>query len=1138
MPAIILIPFFKLLIMHYFRFLFLASCAIALLFACKNGETDETPQSPKEEPLFELLPPEKTGIHFSNRITETFQNSILNNSYLYNGGGVAIIDVNNDGLPDLYFSATQEPNRLFLNKGNLQFEDITERAGVAAAEGTKTGVTVVDINADGFQDIYVCRSGMVPGPERANLLFINNGDLTFTESAAQYGVDDQSASNHANFFDYDLDGDLDLYILNHPVDFQNVNRIQVEDINGKIVRKMDPIEEWDSDRLLRNEGNGKFTDVTAQAGILNRAWGLSATVTDFNGDGYPDIFVGNDYIEPDYLYINNKNGTFSVQTERFFRHTSNHTMGVDIADLNNDGLVDIVALDMIAEDNQRQKELMTTMLLDRYNNLLRFGYGHQFMRNTLQLNTGAAPGRGDTFSEIGVLAGISNTDWSWSPLLADFDNDGLKDLFVTNGYRRDVSDLDYLTYTMDSVLKTGGLTAERFETVYDYLKLIPSTPLLNYMFKNVDGLNFKNLAADWGMAQPSFATGAAYADLDNDGDLDLVVNLVDDNVLFYNNLSIEKGRGNWLQVKLTGSPKNPEGTGARLRITYGDGQIQYQEMTPTRGFYSSTEHLFHFGLGDETQVSSLEIQWPPDGRIQVLNDLPVNRRLQLKYADAKPGKWQTPALPPALFHETRATGIEFRHREDDFIDFNRERLIPHKFSDRGPKIAVADVNGDGLEDFFIGAAGGQAGALFLQQANGRFQQSGQAVWQADAVYEDMGCVFFDADGDGDPDLYVVSGGSAYQANSPNYQDRLYLNDGNGNFTKAPEGVLPTMRASGSCASVFDFDKDGDLDIFVGGLVEPGSYPMAPQTYLLRNDGGNFTEVCAEVAPELQRIGMVNAMLWTDLDGDGAEELIVAGEWLPISVFKIEAGKLKNATAKFGFENTQGWWNCLKVADLDGDGDLDLVAGNLGLNTRLKASPKEPLRLVAKDFDDNGSLDPVLAYYNNGKLYPLPMRDLIIKQLPYLKKKFVYNRVYGNATLEEVFSKKEMEGAIQLEAKMFATVWFENRNGKFVAHPLPTQAQFAPCNQLLLEDFDGDGNTDILLVGNSYSPDVETGRYDAGNGLLLSNDGKGNFQPIPNRYTGFWATKAARDLAPIRLADGGALLLIANNNDEMQVVEVR
>ncbi len=1124
--------------MHYFRFLFLASCAIALLFACKNGETDETPQSPKEEPLFELLPPEKTGIHFSNRITETFQNSILNNSYLYNGGGVAIIDVNNDGLPDLYFSATQEPNRLFLNKGNLQFEDITERAGVAAAEGTKTGVTVVDINADGFQDIYVCRSGMVPGPERANLLFINNGDLTFTESAAQYGVDDQSASNHANFFDYDLDGDLDLYILNHPVDFQNVNRIQVEDINGKIVRKMDPIEEWDSDRLLRNEGNGKFTDVTAQAGILNRAWGLSATVTDFNGDGYPDIFVGNDYIEPDYLYINNKNGTFSVQTERFFRHTSNHTMGVDIADLNNDGLVDIVALDMIAEDNQRQKELMTTMLLDRYNNLLRFGYGHQFMRNTLQLNTGAAPGRGDTFSEIGVLAGISNTDWSWSPLLADFDNDGLKDLFVTNGYRRDVSDLDYLTYTMDSVLKTGGLTAERFETVYDYLKLIPSTPLLNYMFKNVDGLNFKNLAADWGMAQPSFATGAAYADLDNDGDLDLVVNLVDDNVLFYNNLSIEKGRGNWLQVKLTGSPKNPEGTGARLRITYGDGQIQYQEMTPTRGFYSSTEHLFHFGLGDETQVSSLEIQWPPDGRIQVLNDLPVNRRLQLKYADAKPGKWQTPALPPALFHETRATGIEFRHREDDFIDFNRERLIPHKFSDRGPKIAVADVNGDGLEDFFIGAAGGQAGALFLQQANGRFQQSGQAVWQADAVYEDMGCVFFDADGDGDPDLYVVSGGSAYQANSPNYQDRLYLNDGNGNFTKAPEGVLPTMRASGSCASVFDFDKDGDLDIFVGGLVEPGSYPMAPQTYLLRNDGGNFTEVCAEVAPELQRIGMVNAMLWTDLDGDGAEELIVAGEWLPISVFKIEAGKLKNATAKFGFENTQGWWNCLKVADLDGDGDLDLVAGNLGLNTRLKASPKEPLRLVAKDFDDNGSLDPVLAYYNNGKLYPLPMRDLIIKQLPYLKKKFVYNRVYGNATLEEVFSKKEMEGAIQLEAKMFATVWFENRNGKFVAHPLPTQAQFAPCNQLLLEDFDGDGNTDILLVGNSYSPDVETGRYDAGNGLLLSNDGKGNFQPIPNRYTGFWATKAARDLAPIRLADGGALLLIANNNDEMQVVEVR
>lgn len=1123
--------------MRCLNYSIVVSGILFFLSGCQNEGTNNSASQaerlPPADVHFELLLPDKTGVKFSNHITESFQDNILINSYLYNGGGVAVIDVNNDGLPDLYFSATQDPNRLFLNKGNLQFEDITESAGVAAQGGVKTGVTVVDINADGFQDLYVCRSGMSPTFERANLLYINNGNLTFTESAAQYGLDDRSASNHANFFDFDLDGDLDVYVLNHPVSFQDVNRVLASEQNGEYIRKTDPLDEWESDKLFRNDGNGKFTNISDKAGIRNRAWGLSVTVSDFNNDRYPDIFVGNDYIEPDLLYINNKNGTFTAQTDRYFRHTSNHTMGADIADFNNDGLIDVVALDMIAEDNQRQKELMTTMILDRYNNLVRFHYGHQIMRNVLQLNTGAAPGDGAVFSDIGVLAGVWNTDWSWSPLLADFDNDGLKDLYVTNGYRRDVSNLDYLNYTVDSVMKMGGLTPKNFKTIDDYLKLVPTTPLQNYMFKNKDGLNFQNVSYDWGMGQTSYSNGSAYADLDHDGDLDLLVNQIDGDVLFYQNLTADKKKGNWLQIKLNGSPANPAGTGARVRISYGNGQIQYLELTPTRGFFSSSEHLIHFGLGNAATVQKLEIQWPPDGRIQVLNDLPANQRLTLKYSDAKPGKWEIPALPAPLFQVAASTGIDFRHVEDEFIDFNRERLIPHKFSNLGPGLATGDVNGDGLEDFFIGGARNQPGALFLQQANSTFRQSGQAPWQADASYEDMGCAFFDADGDGDLDLYVASGGSTYDANSPNYQDRLYFNDGKGNFTKAPAGVLPPITSSGSCVTVHDFDNDGDLDVFVGGLVTPGKYPTAPQTCLLQNNGGKFTEVCAQVAPGLHQTGMVNDLLWADLDKDGSAELIVAGEWLPLTVFKKEGGKLKEVTAQFGLEKTQGWWNCLRAADLDGDGDLDLVAGNLGLNSRLKATDSEPLRLFSKDFDGNGSLDPVLAYYNGGKLYPLPLRDAMIKQMPSLKKKFVFHRAYGKATLEEVFSKKELEDAQQFEARTFATTWFENQNGKFIAHPLPTEAQFAPCNHVIIQDFDGDGKLDLLLAGNSYSPDVETGRYDAANGLLLTGDGKGNFKPVPNRISGFWATKEARDMATLKLANGRMLFLVANNNDVVQ-----
>ena len=1108
--------------------------AVSFVYSCSQVSQKSTAPEEQQTPVdpqFELMPAGQTGLHFTNHITETFQNNILNNSYLYNGGGVAILDVNNDGLADVYLTATQEPNHLFLNKDGFKFEDITATAGVAAEGGNKTGVTVVDINADGFQDLYVCRAGMQPTPDRANLLFVNNGDMTFTERAAEYGLDDRSASNYANFFDFDLDGDLDVYIVNYPVAFTEVNNVTVRQEGDEFIRNTAPHDEWESDKFYRND-NGKFRNISNAAGISNRAWGLSATVSDFNGDRYPDILTGNDYIEPDLLYINNRNGTFTNQMDRYFRHMSNHTMGADIADFNNDGRMDVVALDMIAEDNLRQKELMTTMLLERYNNLVRYHYGHQIMRNVLQMNTGASPGDGAPFSDVSSMAGVSHTDWSWSPLLADFDNDGFKDLYITNGYRRDVSNLDYLTYTVDSVLKKGGITLRNFPTIEDYLKLVPATPLQNYMFKNEDGLHFSNVSNNWGMPQKGFSNGSAFADLDNDGDLDLVVNNVVDEVMVYRNRASEKKSGNWLQIKLKGSPRNPGATGARVRIRYGGGKVQYQEMTPSHGYFSSSEYLLHFGLGQAQTVDKIDVQWPPDGKVQTVKNVPVNQRLTLSYSDSKAGKWEELPTGKPLFAAAKNTGIDFHHVEEDFIDFNHEPLLPHKFSSLGPHFAVGDVNGDGLDDFYVGGAVNNSGALFVQQSNSTFRRSSADIWAKDATYEDLGSCFFDADGDGDADLYVVSGGSFYDAGSLNYQDRLYLNDGQGNFTKAA-GALPKITTSGSCAAPFDYDGDGDLDVFVGGLVQPGHYPAAPQTLLLQNNGGKFTDVCPKAAPELSEIGMVNDLAWADLDGGKVAGLVVVGEWLPVTIFKNKNGRLENVTASFGLENTTGWWNCVTAADMDGDGDLDLIAGNLGLNSRLQSSPTEPLTLFAKDFDGNGSIDPVLAYYNHGQLFPLPQRDMLIRQIPPLKQKFVRFKSYGLATIEDVFSKSELKGATKFEAKTFATTYFENQNGRFVAHALPAQAQMAPVNRIAANDYNGDGLTDLLMVGNSYSPEVETGRYDAGNGTLLTGDGHGGFSFVPNVESGFWATKEARDLAVLKLADGKSLFLVANSNDVLQ-----
>jgi hypothetical protein len=1092
-----------------------------------NDSGSVVTQAPKDA-LFERVDASATGVDFENNLSETFENNVMVNSYLYNGGGVGVIDFNNDGLQDLFFVSTQGSCKLYQNLGNFKFKDVTERAGVQAAEGDKTGVTIVDINADGWQDIYVCRTGKVANEARRNLLFINNHDGTFLERGKAYGLADIAASNHANFFDADGDGDLDCYVLNYPVNFQSVNDARMKDQgDGTLVRVTAPETEMESDHLYQNNGNGTFTDISKKAGIDNRAFGLSVTASDLNNDGYEDLMIGNDYIEPDFVYINNPGqpGTFTDHYRDYFRHSSNHTMGVDIADINNDGYPDIVALDMLAEDYSRQKELMSTMVLDRYSTLAKYGYGYQQMRNVLQLNNGKG-----SFSEIGCLAGIFQTDWSWAPLLQDFDNDGYKDLFITNGYRRDVSNLDYLNFTSDSIQRTGGVSKARFKQMTDYLDLIPTTPLQHYCFRNKGDLTFENVSTNWGFVERSFSNGAVYVDLDNDGDMDLVMNNIDHPAYIYRNRAVESGKsGSWLQIKPIGSDKNPFATGAKARVVVGN-QSYYEELTPTRGFLSSVEPIFHFGLGQAQSIDRIEIEFPGH-QLVVMEHVAPNKRYTVKYADAKPGKIDVPAPAGQSFQEV--TAPDFVHREDDVQDFNRERLLPWKMSAPGPYLAVGDVNGDNLDDFYVGNGAGSAATLFIQKANGTFQPASVATWEADKAYEDTGAVFFDADGDGDQDLLVCSGGNSFNAGDAHYQPRLYLNDGKGNFTKAPD-ALPNINTSSSAVSIYDFDHDGDPDIIIGGWCTPLAYPAAPNSYILQNNKGVFQDVTEGYAPQFRKIGMVRAILWADLDGDKQDEMIVTGEWMPIQVFSRRNGKYELVTDKFGFGNTEGFWRSLAAVDIDGDGDLDLVAGNLGLNTRYRATPEAPLRMYAKDFDNNGSMDPIMTQMEKGKEVPVALHDILLKQIPMLKKKFVRYAPYAHTTIQDLFPEKDLQSALQLKSNCLASSVFINNGGSFVRKNLPNEAQVSPVNAIQILEGPNPG---LLLSGNDYGQQVETGRIDAGNGLLIRNDGKGNLQSVTPLASGFWAGKEARDMKFLRGPGGKKWLIVANNNDRLQMYQM-
>ncbi|WP_373517516.1 VCBS repeat-containing protein [Pricia sp.] len=1092
-------------------------------------------QKEDDSKQFTLLSSKNTGIDFKNRIQETEEFNVLTYGYLYNGGGVSIGDLNNDSLPDIYFTGNMVGSHLYMNKGDFEFEEIAKEAGVFAEGLWNTGTTMADVNADGLLDIYVCRSAAPNPAKRKNLLFINNGtsadsgQVTFTERAAEYGIDDSGYSTQAAFFDYDKDGDLDLYVLNHST--------QEYAGFGQITASLkDKKNSAYSDKLYKND-NGKFTDVTEASGLTSNVlgFGLGLAISDIDGNGWLDMYVSNDYNEQDYLYINNQDGTFTESLENFIGHTSLFSMGSDIADINNDGYTDIMSLDMLPEGNKRQKMVSGPDNYDKYQRLVSSGFYNQTMRNMLQLNN-----QGKSFSEIGQLAGISNTDWSWASLFADLDNDGFKDVFITNGYKRDYTNMDFMNYAVQEKLKenkTGKQTA-----IADLLKNIPATIEENYTYHNNGDLTFTKVNSEWGLDQKSLSNGAAYADLDNDGDLDLVVNNIEEEAFVYRNNSEKFNKNQYLKIQLKGDGKNTFGIGSKVTVHSG-GQKLVQELIPTRGYQSSVDYILVFGLGDAEQVDSLTVVWP-DSRKQSLTTVKANQTLALKQSESKKRRNkkvqnEVEASDQRYFTDVSQDSlIPFIHLESNYGDFKREQLLPHKLSTQGPKMAKGDVNGDGLEDIFIGGAKGSPGELLIQPKKGGFNTTG-TDFDADSGSEDVDALFFDADNDGDFDLYVVSGSNEFEIDAPELQDRLYLNNGKGGFKKNPTS-LPPMAANGSCVDANDFDNDGDQDLFVGGRGIPGQYPMSTRSYILENDGkGNFKDITLSVSKDLESPGMVTAAIWTDFNDDGKADLLLVGEFMAIRAFENTGGQLVELKADSGLTDSQGWWNSIEQGDFDTDGDMDYIVGNFGLNSQLKASPDEPVQVYYKDFDGNGSLDPILTSYIMGESYPVFSKDDLLSQLSGLKRKYVNYSDYADQKITDVFTSEELSDAQILEAKNFETSYIENLgNNQFKVTPLPVSAQFAPIYCILVQDFNKDGNLDVILAGNFFGTRVKYGRYDANKGLLLLGDGKGSFEPVTTQESGLNIDGEVRDITSVKWADGKEFIFFAINDEGVKTYEVK
>ncbi|MDP3468078.1 MAG: VCBS repeat-containing protein [Daejeonella sp.] len=1090
--------------------------AAALLSLVLSGCTK------KNDKLFSLMDEDETGIDFRNLLQESDDMNVMNYSYFYNGAGVSVGDINNDGLQDLLFTGNMVKNRLYLNKGNFEFEDITDKSGIASMQGWCTGATMVDINGDGHLDIYICRSADINPERRKNLLFINNGDLTFTEKAEEYGLADHGYSTQASFFDYDKDGDLDMFLINHSLQ-QYTTGVQE---NVQLRKEQNPDF---ANKLYRND-NGKFRDISAEAGITSNVltFGLGLAVSDINNDSWPDIYVSNDFNEPDYLFINNGDGTFTDKLTESMSQISMYSMGSDVADYNNDGLPDIVTLDMLPESNETQKMHSGAENFDKMQFLFDKGFYYQFSRNMLQKNNGDG-----TFSEIGQIAGISNTDWSWAALLTDLDRDGKKDLFVTNGYVKDYTDMDFLKYTMDETIRSrqqGNVLVAK-----DFIQKMPTIVQPNYVFQNVGNDRFEKKNKEWGLDQKGISAGAVYADLDNDGDLDLVVSNTNDFASVYRNNSELLNKNTYLRVQLKGDQQNSLGIGAKV-ILYAKGVKYYQEQIPVRGFQSSVDPVLNFGLGENQLIDSLFIVWPND-KSQIIKDVKVNQTLTLDLKNANLDLKFIP-IPSGDTYLLGSSSVNYIHTENQFNDFTVQTLLPNYLSRPGPAMAKGDFNGDGIEDLFIGGAAGQASALFTQTTSGDFIKKNSGSLETDAQYEDTAAEFLDIDGDGDLDLYVGSGGYEFGPDSPWLQDRVYINDGKGNFTKKADG-LPKMLSSTGTVRSSDIDGDGDLDLFIGSRVVPGMYPSTPESKILINDGkGNFSDLTDNIAPEIKFAGMVTDAVWIDVNQDKVNDLIIVGEWMPIRIFLNQKGKLVDRSSEFIKFGSSGWWNTIHVEDMDADGDQDLVIGNLGLNAQFKASEKEPMSIYYKDFDENGSVDPIFCYYIDGVSYPAASRDDLMDQLPSLKNKFLEYHKYANATINDLFTPDQLKDAKVLKAELLETVYLENTGKGFNLKKLPVEAQYAPVYAIASADVDKDGKKDLLLAGNNSWTRIKFGHFTSSSGTLLSGNGKGEFTYVPQWKSGLNIRGNVRSLEAFSIGKkSGHQFIFGINNAPVKTIKI-